>query len=200
MNNPQVCPKDLYAEQLSGTAFTAPRHSNLRSWLYRRLPSAKHLPWTPCSPGQKVVPSFFDEKHLRITPEQLRLKAIPDPEEGQDFVASWVTLAGSGDPSIKNGLAIYSYSTQTSMANHAFFNADGDILIVPHQGTLFLTTEFGKMTVGPREIAVVPRGIVFQVAVRGVSKGWVSEIFKGHFKIPDLGPIGANGLANPRDF
>ena len=86
------------------------------------------------------------------------------------------------------------------MINEAFFDSDGDLLIVPQEGTLFIVTEFGKMTVAPKEIAVIPRGIRFSVEVEGPVRGYIAEPFKGHFKIPDLGPIGANGLANPRDF
>lgn len=172
----------------------------MRSWLYRRLPSAMHLPWEASPEQPKIVPSFLEEEHLRITPEQLRLKGIPEPQKGLDFVQSWVSLAGAGDPSMKNGLALYSFSTSTSMDHCSFFDADGDLLVVPFEGTMLVTTEFGRLTVQAREIMVVPRGVVFSVAVRGSCRGWVAETFKGHFRLPELGPIGANGLANARDF
>lgn len=101
---------------------------------------------------------------------------------------------------MKNGCAIYLYAANTSMEDEVFYSSDGDFLIVPFEGTLHITTELGKLTVKQREIAVIPRGIKFSVEVQGVCRGYISEIFKGHFKLPDLGPIGANGLANARDF
>ena len=100
----------------------------------------------------------------------------------------------------KSGMAIYCYSANRSMIDQAFYSSDGDYLIVPQHGTLYITTEMGKLTVQPKEICVIPRGIKFAVELKETVRGWIAEVFKGHFKIPDLGPIGANGLANPRDF
>lgn len=111
-----------------------------------------------------------------------------------------MTVCGAGDPSIKQGIAIYLYAANQSMTTESFFNSDGDMLIVPWEGEHFVTTEFGKLTVRPREILVVPRGVKFSVELKTPIRGYVCEVFKGHFKLPDLGPIGANGLANPRDF
>lgn len=120
--------------------------------------------------------------------------------EPTDFVEGLVSVGGAGDPSLKNGLAIYLYSANKSMGNKSFFSSDGDFLIVPWEGEHFITTEFGLFTLKPREIIVIPRGIKFSVDCTSPIKGYISEIFKGHFKLPELGPIGANGLANPRDF
>ena len=109
-------------------------------------------------------------------------------------------MAGAGDPRVCNGMAIHIFSCNASMTHEAFYNADGDFLIVPQQGTLVITTEFGKMTVAPNEICVIQRGMKFSVNLFEPSRGYICEVFNGHFRLPDLGPIGANGLANPRDF
>ncbi|KAJ1927201.1 hypothetical protein IWQ60_003130 [Tieghemiomyces parasiticus] len=220
-NTPQVCPFGLYAEQLSGTAFTAPRHENRRTWLYRIRPSVVHHPFQPASAtatqataesalGRHVCPSFVDPpapsdpNAALITPAQLRWKPfdLPDSETDPcDFVEGLHTVAGAGDPGSRQGLAVYVYTCNRPMVRRAFYSSDGDWLIVPQQGTLIIQTELGWMEVQPNHIAVVPRGIRFRVEVPdGPSRGYVLEVFDGHFQLPDLGPIGANGLANPRDF
>ncbi|KAG7275057.1 hypothetical protein CRUP_001777 [Coryphaenoides rupestris] len=171
-NSPQVCPYGLYAEQLSGSAFTCPRPANKRSWLYRILPSMRWLPFTiPKSSETKV-----------------------------DFVAGLHTLCGAGDARSRNGIGIHVYACNASMADRCFNNSDGDFLIVPQQGELLITTEFGKMLVEPKEICVIQQGMRFSVAVSGPTRGYILEVYGAHFELPDLGPIGANGLANPRDF
>ena len=86
------------------------------------------------------------------------------------------------------------------MDKTAFYNSDGDFLIVPHHGTLYIKTLLGRLTVRPREICVIPRGITFSIDLEGDSRGWVAELFGHHLSLPELGPIGANGLANPSDF
>jgi len=125
---------------------------------------------------------------------------MPAAGESIDFVDGLSQVCGAGDPTLKEGLSIYNYVASVSMGDKAFSNADGDFLIVPQVGTLDITTEMGLMRVEPCEIVVIPRGIKFSVAVSTVSRGYILEIFKGHFELPNLGPIGANGLANPRDF
>ncbi|KAJ0174742.1 hypothetical protein K1T71_009850 [Dendrolimus kikuchii] len=198
-NNPQRCPYGLYAEQLSGTAFTAPRHDNKRSWLYRIRPSVIHKPF------KKFVASKYlthDWNEQEPDPNQSRWLPfdIPPTDIPVDFVAGLHTVCGAGDPRSRHGIVIHVYLCNTSMDNSAFYNSDGDLLIVPQQGTLRITTEFGIMVVAPNEIAVIQLGMRFAVAVDGPTRGYILEVFDGHFKLPDLGPIGANGLANPRDF
>eukprot|EP01117_Protostelium_nocturnum_P013417 TRINITY_DN49_c0_g3_i1.p1 TRINITY_DN49_c0_g3~~TRINITY_DN49_c0_g3_i1.p1 ORF type:complete len:442 (-),score=62.02 TRINITY_DN49_c0_g3_i1:132-1457(-) len=200
-NSPQECPLGLYAEQLSGTAFTVPRASNQRSWLYRIRPSVCHSPYRP-NYENPFITSDFTQQKSRPVPNQYRWKPFPLPKDGvfQDFVRGLKTIAGVGDPSLKTGCATHMYSCNLSMKDTSFFNSDGDFLIVPQLGVLDITTEFGKMEVKPGEICVIQRGIQFSVEVSEPSRGYVLEVYNGHFKLPDLGPIGANGLANPRDF
>lgn len=199
-NSPQKCAYGLYAEQLSGSAFTAPRTENTRSWLYRIRPSAVHNPFE----RHDVAPFLrgnWDEQHPN--PNQMRWNPFDVPVEvGKkvDFVAGLHTVCGAGDTRSRNGLAVHMFLCNVSMENSAFYNSDGDFLIVPQQGSLDITTEFGKMYVQPNEICVIPQGIRFSVAVEGPTRGYILEVYDGHFKLPDLGPIGANGLANPRDF
>ena len=205
-NSPQVCPYGLYAEQLSGTAFTMPRHKNQFSWLYRIKPSVVHSKYH-ASPDQHVLDEF---NTMQIEPNQLRWSPMemPSSETSVDFVEGLKLVCGSGCPSVKTGCAIYNYAFNKSMNNKAFFSSDGDFLIVPQMGALMITTEMGKLAVAPREIVVIPRGIKFTVDMDSVEggantegcRGYIVEIFEGHFELPSLGPIGANGLANPRDF
>jgi len=196
-NTPQKCPHGLYAEQLSGTAFTVPRAKQQRSWLYRIKPSVCHTPF------QNAVHSGLchDFGSLQILPNQLRWKPFPIPDKPHDFIEGLLTIAGVGDISLKTGISVYVYTANTSMKEKCFYNSDGDFLIVPQQGRLDIQTEFGWLEVSPGEICVIQRGIKFLVRVPdGPSRGYILEVFGGHFQIPDLGPIGANGLANPRDF
>lgn len=195
-NSPQNCPYGLYAEQISGTAFTVPREFNQRSWLYRIRPSVVHEPYRPFE--QSFLVSKWDERPPN--PNQIRWNPFSLPEEKVDFVRGLRTVCGAGDPSSRTGLAIHVYVANTSMENAAFYNADGDFLIVPQLGTLDIKTEFGRMIVEPNEICVIQQGIKFSVALNGPSRGYILEVFGSHFMLPQLGPIGANGLANPRDF
>jgi homogentisate 1,2-dioxygenase len=195
-NNPQKCPYNLYAECLSGTAFTCPRTTNQRSWLYRTRPMCTHKPFDDSEQG--LVRAKFQDEH--VTPNQMRWLPMAPAEDGTDFVQGMRTMAGAGDPSTRSGLGIHMYTANTSMVDKCMYNSDGDFLIVPQNGTLHVTTELGKMDVAPREICVIQRGIRFSVAVDEPSTGYILEIFDGHFKLPDLGPIGSNGLANVRDF
>ncbi|KAJ1718524.1 hypothetical protein LPJ53_006475, partial [Coemansia erecta] len=199
-NTPQVCPYGLYAEQLSGTAFTVGRSGNQRSWLYRIRPSVMHRPFTRYQENPFVV-GTFDGQTSTVTPTQIRWLPFDIPENSVDFVDGLRTLGGAGDPAVKNGLAVHIYTASRSMDRRAFCSSDGDILLVPQQGRLDITTEFGKLMVAPNEIAVIQRGMRFAVSVPdGPSRGYMLEVYDGHFELPDLGPIGANGLANPRDF
>jgi homogentisate 1,2-dioxygenase len=195
------CPYGLYAEQLSGTAFTVPRTQNQRSWLYRIRPSVVHSKFV--REDFPKIHSTFSESDSPSNPDQLRWfpKPLLGPEEPAcDFIHGIETMGGSGDPNHRSGIAIHMYACNKPMINCAMYNSDGDFLIVPQVGTLDITTEFGKLSVSPTEIVVIQRGIVFQVNVSESSRGYICEVYNGHFKLPDLGPIGSNGLASPRDF
>ncbi|XP_027224702.2 homogentisate 1,2-dioxygenase [Penaeus vannamei] len=195
-NNPQVCPYGLYAEQLSGTAFTAPRETNKRAWFYRIRPSVVHKPFAPIK--HKYLDCSFDKRHPN--PNQLRWNPFDIPSEPTDFVEGLRTVCGAGNATVRHGCIIHIYACNKSMGDAAFQNSDGDFLIVPQQGVLDVTTEYGRLRVGPNEICVVQSGMRFNVAVQGPTRGYILEVYDGHFILPNLGPIGANGLANPRDF
>jgi homogentisate 1,2-dioxygenase len=198
-NSPQKVPFGLYAEQLSGTAFTAPRHENRRSWLYRMRPSAMHPPFTPYGHDTLLRSGPFDE--APPSPNRLRWNPLSLPREPVDFVNSLVTYAGNGDVGTGFGCGIHGYAATASMVNRAFFSADGEMLIVPQQGALRIVTELGVLPVAPLQIALIPRGMRFRVElIDGPARGYVCENYGAPFRLPDLGPIGSNGLANPRDF
>jgi len=196
-NSPQRCPYGLYAEQLSGTAFTAPRADNRRSWLYRIRPSAMHQPFEPLA-ADRIV-SDFDA--VPTPPNQLRWDPLPMPTAPTDFVQGLATMAGSGGPAAQAGAAAHVYAANRSMQGRAFYNADGEMLIVPQQGRHRFVTEFGIVDAEPQEIVVIPRGVRFRLELPdGSGRGYVCENYGSAFRLPDLGPIGSNGLANPRDF
>ncbi|CAM8626467.1 HmgA Homogentisate 1,2-dioxygenase [Oxalobacteraceae bacterium] len=197
-NSPQKVAHGLYAEQLSGTAFTAPRSDNQRSWLYRIRPAAMHQPFAKVfHPTLQSGP--FTE--LSASPNQLRWNPFPIPSTPADFIEGLITIAGNGSADSQIGVAIHVYAANRSMQDRFFYNADGELLIVPQQGALSLRTEFGVLDIAPGEIAVVPRGVRFAVDLQADSaRGYVCENYGQLLRLPDLGPIGANGLANPRDF
>ncbi len=197
-NSPQRAAYGLYAEQLSGTAFTAPRGHNRRSWLYRIRPAAVHQPFT-LLPSERLVANFAEVPPT--PPNQLRWDALPMPTAPTDFIDGWVTMAGNGAAESMNGCAIHVYAANRSMTERFFYSADGELLIVPQEGRLHIATEMGKLDVGPFEIAVIPRGVRFAVSLPdGAARGYICENFGALLRLPDLGPIGSNGLANPRDF
>ncbi|CAH1110085.1 unnamed protein product [Psylliodes chrysocephalus] len=197
-NSPQQCPYGLYAEQLSGSAFTAPRSENKRTWLYRIRPSVVHKPFTALK--NDTVTHNWDEEEPN--PNQLHWHPfdLPLGNKKVDFIDGIHTICGAGDPKFKTGIAVHVFLCNSSMDNRAFYNSDGDFLIVPQTGQLLIKTEFGKIEVKLNEIAVIQQGMRFQVKVTSPSRGYILEVFGRHFELPDLGPIGANGLANPRDF
>ena len=196
-NSPQRVAHGLYAEQVSGTAFTAPRHQNRRSWLYRIRPAAMHGEFKPFA--QPNLHNDFGSGP--VTPDQLRWSPLPLPEAPTDFIDGLVTMAGNGSPASQSGIAIHMYAANRDMQGRFFYDADGELLVVPQQGRLHIETELGVIDVEPQEIAVIPRGIRFRIALPdGPSRGYVCENFGAFMRIPDLGPIGSNGLANPRDF
>ncbi len=196
-NSPQKAPYGLYAEQVSGTAFTAPRQSNRRSWLYRIRPAAQHGAFTAIT-GSTFRNDFGDGP---VTPEQLRWNPLPMPATPCDWLDGLYTMAGNGSASAGAGLGVHLYAANKDMTGRYFYNADGEMLIVPQQGRLRIATELGVLEVEPQEVALIPRGLRFSVSLPdGEARGYVCENFGAMFKLPDLGPIGSNGLANPRDF
>jgi homogentisate 1,2-dioxygenase len=142
---------------------------------------------------------------VEVTPQQLRWDPLSvEGAEEKDFVDGLATMGGAGDTSLKNGLAIHVYGFGKDMEKRSFYNSDGDFLFVPVHGELLITTEFGKLHVPPLHIAVVQRGLKFSVSevnkTGQPARGFVLELYKGHFELPELGPIGSNGLANAKDF
>ena len=197
-NSPQQVANGLYAELVSGSAFTAPRADNRRSWLYRRQPSAltgayqpyPHASWTTGAAGGVVV-----------APDPLRWHPFPLASTPTDFIDGLHTVVANGDADAQVGMAVLVYAANESMGRRALCNADGEMLLVPQQGRLRITTELGMLDVKPGEVALLPRGMVFKVAMPdGASRGYVAENYGAAFRLPELGPIGSNGLANPRDF
>ncbi|HXX84051.1 MAG TPA: homogentisate 1,2-dioxygenase [Casimicrobiaceae bacterium] len=196
-NSPQRAPYGLYAEQLSGTAFTAPRGLNRRSWLYRIRPAAVHQPFVKV--GNRHIESRFDA--VPTPPNQLRWDPLPIPTTPTDFVDGLVTMAGNGDAGAMSGCGIHLYAANRSMSGRFFYDADGELLIVPQLGRMRFATELGRIDVEPQEIVVIPRGVRFRVELLDkTARGYVCENYGALLRLPDLGPIGSNGLASPRDF
>ncbi len=199
-NSPQRCPYGLYAEQFTGTAFTVPRALNRRTWLYRIRPAVTHQPFTALAHGR------LDQGLSAETPSpnQLRWDPLPEPHLPTDFIDGLHPMAGNGSPDEHIGCAIYLFALNRPMQRRYFYSADGELLIVPQQGTLSIDTELGHIDAEPQEIVVIPRGLRFRVAAAGgpasTARGYLCENFGAPLKLPDLGPIGSNGLANPRDF
>lgn len=192
-NSPQKVPYGLYTELLSGTAFTVSRSEARRTWLYRIRPSANHGRY-------RRLERQLNSQLGRVTPNRLRWNPVPMPEAATDFIDGLMCVAANGEPGQPSGASIYRYAANQSM-ERAFFNADGELLVVPQQGALKLVTELGMLRVEPLEIAVIPRGMKFRVElVDSGASGYVCENHGCALRLPDLGPIGSNGLANPRDF
>ncbi|MDP9044175.1 MAG: homogentisate 1,2-dioxygenase [Pseudomonadota bacterium] len=197
-NSPQRAPHALYPELLSGTAFTAPRHENRRTWMYRRQPSVVAGRYEPYpQPFWQTGADF----RTPLAPEPMRWQPFALDGVDADFVDGLRTLAANGDPQTQTGVAAHVYLATRSMQRRALVNADGEMLLVPQQGRLRLVTELGEIEVAPGEIALLPRGVAFKVDVPdGPARGYVCENYGAHFRLPELGPIGSNGLANARDF
>jgi homogentisate 1,2-dioxygenase len=225
-NSPQRAPLGLYAEQFSGTAFTVPRAWNKRTWTYRIRPSVLHKPFEPYALTDVRASAFKSTPFNEVvtTPNQLRWDPLPLPDAETDFIDGITTIAGNGDSFSQFGMAVHIYACNAPMRDRFFYNADGEMLIVPELGSLTIYTELGVIEVGPGEVCCLPRGLKFRVDLRnperehrrdadttnrppadaGVSdmaaRGYICENYGQQFRLPDLGPIGANGLANPRDF
>ena len=197
-NSPQKAPLALYPELISGTAFTAPRAENRRSWMYRRQPSVVAGAYRPYA--QKYWTSGAAQG-IVVPPDPLRWNPFPIGEPAVDFVDGLRTLCANGDVEAQSGVAALVYLADRSMQRRALVNADGEMLLVPQQGRLVVTTEMGVLDVRPGEVALLPRGIAFKIELPdGPSRGYVCENYGAQFRLPELGPIGSNGLANARDF
>jgi len=196
-NSPQRPPFGLYAEQLSGSAFTSPRHENRRSWLYRMRPTADHRPFV----AYEGAPLFAAPPSTEpLAPNRLRWDP-PQLPEGSDFVDGLATMLHARKPEELEGCAVHVYRATKSMDGRVFVDADGELVIVPQQGAIELQTELGRLEVAPGSIGVVPRGVKFRVRlIDGEARGYVAENYGLPFRLPELGPIGSNGLANSRDF
>ncbi len=197
-NSPQRPAFGLYTEQLSGTAFTAPRHENRRSWLYRMRPTAEHPPFERYAGAQRFAPGTTDAP---LAPNRLRWDPIEAPAPGTDLIDGMTTMLANRDPADLEGVALHVYAANTDMTARVFMDADGELLFVPQAGRLRLLTELGRIDIAPGQIALIPRGVRFRAELPdGEARGYVAESHGALFRLPDLGPIGANGLANPRDF
>jgi homogentisate 1,2-dioxygenase len=197
-NSPQKPPFGLYAEQLSGTAFTAPRHENRRSWLYRLRPTAEHPPYTRYRGAPRLAPGTVPGP---LAPNRLRWDPLPGPTEPTDLIDGMTTMLANRDPAELEGVAVHVYAANTDMDARVFVDADGELLFIPQAGRLTLLTELGRVDIAPGQIALVPRGVKFRALLPDAeARGYVAENYGALFRLPDLGPIGANGLANPRDF
>ena len=198
-NSPQKCPYGLYAEQLSGSPFTAPRTTNERSWLYRIRPTVSH--WNRFEKADiglwRTAPAH--EVDVPIAP--MRWDPIPIPKKELSFVEGMHTMTTAGDAGSAAGIGAHVYLVTRSMKDEYFYNADGELLVVPQEGRLRFCTELGIIDLEPKEIALLPRGLVYRVEVlEGPCRGFVCENYGQKFDLPNRGPIGANCLANPRDF
>ncbi len=197
-NNPQLAPHGLYAEQISGAAFTAPNAENLRTWMYRILPSVRHSPFSQATVSGWRSPPL---REVPPPPSQLRWDPLPLPDQPTDFIDGVVTVCGNGDAEGRHGSAVHLYAANKSMTDRAFYNADGELMILPQEGRILVVTELGCLSVEPLELVVVPRGIKFQVRLLDTTaRGYICENYGDPFQLPYRGPIGANGLANTRDF
>jgi len=199
-NSPQKCAYGLYAEQLSGSPFTAPRGTNERSWLYRIRPSVCHTHrFTSIEhPLWRSAPANHDAV---LSLQQMRWGPTPIPEEATNFIQGIRSITTAGDVMTQTGMASHVYVANADMQDDYFFNADGEMLLVPQLGVITVFTELGKITVAPGEICLIPRGVTFKVTLPdGVARGYICENYGAKLTLPDRGPIGANCLANPRDF
>jgi homogentisate 1,2-dioxygenase len=194
-NSPQKPPFGLYAEQFSTSAFTMPRSVNRRSWLYRMRPMAEHAPYEPLGGLETLKTAPFTDP---VSPNRLRWSPLPIGDG--DWLEGLFTYGGNGDVGIGAGIGVHLFAANRSMERRVFQDSDGELLIVPQQGELHITTELGRLDVPPGHVALIPRGLRFAVALDGPARGYVCENYGAPFQLPDLGPIGSNGLANPRDF
>ncbi|MEZ4318726.1 MAG: iron-containing alcohol dehydrogenase [Myxococcota bacterium] len=196
-NSPRKVPYGLFTEQINGTGFTVHRAENRRTWMYRLRPQILDRGFRPRPSGRFV--GTFEEGVP--SPEVMRFRPLTAPTAPTDFLAGLTTFAGAGNAAFRKGAAVHLYSANADMVDTAFCNIDGDLLLVPEDGRLHIRTELGRLNVAPGEIVILPRGIRFQVLLRdGRARGFVAELYDGHFQLPERGPVGANGLADERHF
>ena len=200
MNSPQRCNYGLYAEQMSGTAFTVPGDRNQRTWCYRIRPSVRHT-------GRFAridVPYWKTAPHIDpdlVSLGQYRWDPVPHTDEPVTWITGMRTMTTAGDVNTQTGMASHIYLVNRSMQDDYFCSADSELLVVPQEGRLRFATELGVIDVEPQEIAILPRGLVYRVEVlQGPGRGFVCENYGQGFELPGRGPIGANCLANRRDF
>ena len=197
--NPQRAPYGLYAEQFSTTAFTAPRASNRRTWLYRITPSVVQGDYVPCPEGSPLLAT--GPQKINTPPNMLRWDPLPPPQAEVDLIESLTTVATCGDAMAQHGMGIHLYAANRSMTERYFYCADGEWLVIPQQGDLLLRTECGQLEIAPGFIAVIPRGMKFAVDLQdGSARGYICENYGAPLCLPERGPVGANGFANDRDF
>jgi homogentisate 1,2-dioxygenase len=197
-NSPQQAPHGLYAELISGTAFTAPRATNRRTWMYRRQPSVVSGGYAPY---EQPLWTSGAAGGVDMAPDPLRWNPFPIPDAPLDFVDGVRTIVANGDVQAQVGMAALVYTANRSMQRRVLVNADAEMLFVPQQGRLQISTELGRLEVRAGEVALVPRGLAMRIALPdGPSRGYVCENYGAFFRLPELGPIGSNGLANARDF
>ncbi|KAI0073861.1 homogentisate 1,2-dioxygenase [Panus rudis PR-1116 ss-1] len=203
-NNPQRLKYGLYPEQVNGSPFVNPRATNKKVWLYRIQPSVQHNGFTQGKQNPFLVSDFSaSNTKAHANPTQIFWPPfkLPDQSEKVDFIAGWKTVGGVGGARLHEGFAVHMYLANADMEKKAFVDSDGDLLLVPEQGRLDIKTEMGSLMVRPGEIAVIQAGLKFQVFLPdGPSRGYIQEIYNAHYELPELGPLGANGMANPRDF
>lgn len=212
LNAPQKCAFDLYSEQLNGSSFVVlPRSGIQHVWVYRVRPSVAHGPLVPADNINPALEASFLSTNpaMELVPDQLAWDPfqLPQQDKSVDFVEGIRTVCGQGDPSLRQGLAVHMYTANCSMDRRAFCNNDGDFLIMPQQGRLQIQTELGWLMVRPGEIVVVQAGLRFRVLLPDVefgkekaARGYIQEVFGAHFELPELGPMGSNGMALPQDF
>jgi homogentisate 1,2-dioxygenase len=199
-NSPQKCNYGLYAEQLSGSPFTAPRGTNERSWLYRIRPSVKHTGRFNCVAHDYWL-SAPSAPAASLPLGQYRWDPLPMPTEKTNFIEGMRTITTAGDAATQVGMAAHVYVCNSDMEDDYFFNSDGELLIVPQVGRMRFFTEMGIIDVEPNEICLIPRGMIFKaLCLDDEARGYVCENYGAKFTLPGRGPIGANCLANPRDF
>ncbi|MFN2474483.1 MAG: homogentisate 1,2-dioxygenase [Sphingomicrobium sp.] len=197
-NSPQKPAFGLYTEQLSGTSFTAPRHENRRSWLYRLRPSASHSAYSRYEGARSFAPGTSEQP---LAPNRMRWSPLPPVAPSTDLIDGMTTMVANCDPASLKGVAVHIYRANTDMDRRVFVDADGELLFIPQRGAVELVTELGRMLVSPGEIALVPRGVRFRALLPdGEACGYVAENHGALFRLPELGPIGSNGLANARDL
>lgn len=196
--SPQRCPYGLYAEKFSSTAFTVARAHNRRNWFYRIRPSVVQGDFYRIGTG--LIRSG-PVTEIETPPDQLRWDPFPLPDKKTDFIDGLITIAANGNPDMQTGMGVHVYLANVSMQDRFFYNADGEMLLVPQQGTLIIHTECGILVISPGEIGVIPRGIKFQIALPdGPSRGYVAENYAAAFILPERGLVGSDGYANQRDF